>query len=153
MPSPSTVAIVVALVIGALLPLQALINAQLGRATSGALFASFVSFLTGTLVLGVVMLAARTPWPGPTTLSAVPGWAWVGGSIGAVYVVSATVLVPRLGAGALICLVVLGQILASLALDHYGVLVAPRPADALRLAGAGLVLLGVLLVVQPWASR
>jgi transporter family-2 protein len=106
-----------AVVAGALLPLQALINAQLGQRTSGALFASFASFL-----------------------------------IGALFVVAATVLVPRLGAAALICLAVFGQLVGSLLLDHYGVLHAPKPADAMRIAGAVLVALGALMVVRPWQS-
>lgn len=139
-----------AVIIGAFLPLQALINAQLGRATAGPLFASFVSFLVGTIALGAALLAMRTPLPGTQMLGAVPGWAWLGGIIGAVYVFSATLLVPRLGAAALICLVVFGQVVASLALDHHGVLSAVRPADGLRMVGGVLVAIGAVLVVQPW---
>lgn len=145
--------VAVAVAIGAFLPLQALINAQLGRATQGPLFASFVSFLVGTLSLGAVLLVMRTPVPGTQVLGNVPAWAWLGGLIGAVYVFSATLLVPRLGAASLICLVIFGQVVASLLLDHYGVLASTRPADALRICGAALVLVGALLVVQPWQGR
>jgi transporter family-2 protein len=141
-----------AVVAGALLPLQALINAQLGQRTSGALFASFASFLIGTLALGVALLVTRTALPALQHTTAVPSWAWLGGVIGALFVVAATVLVPRLGAAALICLAVFGQLVGSLLLDHYGVLHAPKPADAMRIAGAVLVALGALMVVRPWQS-
>jgi bacterial/archaeal transporter family-2 protein len=145
--------IVLAVVIGAFLPLQALINAQLGRITVGPLFASFVSFLVGTVTLGAVILALRTPVPGAAMLGNVAAWVWAGGALGAVYVVGATLLVPRLGATALTCLIVLGQVVASLLLDHYGVLASPRPADLARVSGVALVLAGVVLVVQPWQGR
>ena len=51
-----------ALVAGALLPLQALINARLGHATAGGLFASAGSFLVGTVALATVLLVARRNW-------------------------------------------------------------------------------------------
>jgi len=137
---------------GVLLPLQALINAQLGQRTSGALFASFASFLVGTLVLGVALLATRTSMPSLQQGAGVPAWAWTGGAIGALFVLSATVLVPRLGAAALICLAVFGQLVGSLLLDHFGVLHAPKPADAMRIAGAALVAVGALMVVRPWQA-
>jgi len=148
----ASLGIVVALVIGALLPLQALINARLGALTHGALYASFVSFLVGTCLLGALLLATRTPLLPAQSLAALPSWIWLGGAIGAAFVFAATLLVPKLGAGAMICLVVLGQVLASLALDHFGVLGAQRPADALRMFGGLLVIVGAALVVRPWQT-
>lgn len=142
--------IMLATVIGALLPLQALINARLGSATQGPLFASFASFFVGTVALGIALMATRTALPSAQGMGGVPAWVWTGGVIGAVYVLSATVLVPRIGAAALICTVVFGQILGSLLLDHYGVLNAPRPVDAFRIIGAALVAIGALMVVRPW---
>ncbi|MFN7136728.1 MAG: DMT family transporter, partial [Thermomonas sp.] len=59
---------------------------------------------------------------------------------------------PRIGAAGMICLAVLGQVTASLLLDQYGVLQAPKPVDGLRLLGALLVLAGVVLVVAPWRA-
>jgi transporter family-2 protein len=52
----------------------------------------------------------------------------------------------------MVCLAVLGQVTASLLLDQFGVLQAPKPVDALRILGALLVLAGVVLVVAPWRS-
>lgn len=146
----ATLGIFVAVAVGALLPLQALINARLGALTNGAVYASFVSFLVGTCLLGLILLASRTPLFPATPLAALPGWIWLGGAIGACLVLVATLLVPKIGAGALICLIVLGQLLGSLLLDHFGVLGAQRPADALRIVGAVLVIIGAALVVRPW---
>lgn len=144
--------LLLAVAIGALLPLEALMNARLGQGTRGPLFAAFVTCLGGAAALGMMLAVAR-PAAAASGWSAVPFWLWCGGALGATYLASATMLVPRLGAAGLICLVVLGQMLSSLLLDHYGVLDAPRrPADALRAAGAVLVAAGALLVVQPWRS-
>lgn len=141
-------ALLIAIAIGALLPLQALINARLGQLTFGPLFAALASFAVGTLALLAAWLAAVRPaaaaWQMP------PWWAWTGGLIGAAFVFAATLLVPRLGAAALICLVVGGQLAGSLLLDHFGVLQARQPVDAMRVLGMLLVAVGMLLVVRPW---
>jgi bacterial/archaeal transporter family-2 protein len=140
-----------AIVIGALLPVEALLNARLAQVTRGPLFAAFVTCIVGAAALGSVLFATRafTPVPGP---GSAPPWIWLGGLLGATYLASATMLVPRLGAAALICLVILGQVLSSLLLDHYGVLNSVRPADPVRVLGAVLVAAGALLVARPWQA-
>ena len=137
--------------IGAIIPLQGLVNARLATALHGPVMAAFVSFLVGSVVLGTWLLVARTPW-GAVPDARFPAWIWIGGLLGAIYVAVFTLLIPRVGAAAAICLAVFGQVIASLALDHFGVLQAQRPADWTRVAGALLVLLGVLLVAAPWKA-
>ena len=137
--------------IGAILPLQGLVNARLAGALHGPVMAAFVSFLVGSVVLGAWLLVARTPL-GATPDARFPAWIWVGGVLGAIYVAVFTLLIPRVGAAAAICLAVFGQVVASMLLDHYGVLQAQRPADWTRVTGAILVLLGVLLVAAPWKA-
>ena len=147
----ATGGLALAVFIGMLLPLQALINAALGRQTFGPLFAALMSFAVGTVVLTVWWAASRPAFEA-AALAKVPWWAWTGGAIGAVYVAAATLLVPRMGAAALICAVVFGQVVGSLLLDHFGVLHARAPIDPLRVVGALLVVAGALLVVRPWQS-
>lgn len=144
-------AMLVIVAIGAILPLQGLVNARLATALHGPVMAAFVSFLVGSVVLGAWLLASRTPW-GAAPEARFPAWIWIGGVLGAIYVAVFTLLIPRVGAAAAICLAVLGQVTASLLLDHFGVLQVQRPADWMRIAGAALVLLGVLLVSAPWRS-
>lgn len=144
--------LLLAVAIGALLPMEALMNARLGQATRGPLFAALVTCLVGAATLAILLAVVRPAASTSNGVGTLPLWLWFGGLLGATYLASATMLVPRLGAAALICLVVFGQLLASLLLDHFGVLNAPRPADALRLAGTVLVAGGALLVVQPWRA-
>lgn len=141
-----------AVFIGMLLPLQALINAAMGRQTFGPLFAALLSFAVGTGVLAVWWMASRPVFE-PAALARAPWWAWTGGAIGAVYVAAATLLIPRMGAAPLICLVVFGQLLGSLLLDHFGVLHARQPIDGMRVLGTLLVIAGALLVVRPWRAH
>jgi transporter family-2 protein len=142
--------ILMVVLVGTLLPLQALVNARLGQITAGAVFAATVSFLVGTISLALLLVAMRPNWPDVAQLGRLPAWAWTGGLIGAAYVAIATITVPRLGASALISLTVLGQLTGAILLDHFGVLHSPQPATPLRVAGMLLILGGVLLVVQPW---
>ena len=143
--------LLVAILIGAILPLQGLINARLGMHIGGPVVAAFVSFLVGTVMLGAYLLATRTPFLLQGSLK-LPAWVWAGGVFGAIYVTCFTLLIPRIGAAGMICLAVLGQVTASLLLDQFGILQVPKPVDAVRLIGALLVLAGVVLVVAPWRT-
>ena len=136
--------------IGAVLPLQALVNARLGQLTFGPLFAALVSFCVGTLALAAGWLAMRPQAFDLATLARMPWWAWSGGVFGAAFVAVATLMIPRMGAASLICLVVFGQMAGSLLLDQFGVLHPRQPADTLRVLGVVLVAIGALLVVKPW---
>ena len=143
--------LLVVVLIGAILPLQGLVNARLGTHVGGPIAASFVSFVFGTLLLGLYLLATRTP----VTLQGAlkfPPWIWAGGFFGAVYVALFTLLMPRIGAAGMVCLAVLGQVTASLLLDQFGILQPQRTVDLTRLLGALLVLGGVVLVVEPWRT-
>lgn len=141
----------IAVAIGMLLPLQGLVNARLGAQLGGPITAAFVSFVIGTALLGAYLLLTRTALA-PTAQARFPAWIWAGGALGALYVASFTLLVPRLGSASLICLAILGQVVASLVLDHFGVLQTARKADTTRILGAALVMLGVLLVAAPWRT-
>jgi len=68
---------------------------------------------------------------------------------GAGYVASVTVVGPRLGAMALLALVLIGQMVASLAVDGFGVMGFPQsPVTPSRLLGAVLLVAGALLIVR-----
>lgn len=136
-----------AMVGGAVLPLQALINARLGGSMNGPIWAATISFAVGTVGLLGYLLAQRAPFPSLSQAATVPAWAWLGGLLGAFYVTAATMTVPKLGAAALISLVILGQMTASLLLDHFGVLSAGQPVTPVRAIGALMLVGGAMLIV------
>ncbi len=56
-------------------------------------------------------------------------------------------MVPRLGAATVIALIVVGQMLGSLAFDHFGLLNIPQHGvNPVRLTGAAFLILGVVLI-------
>jgi transporter family-2 protein len=132
---------------GAMLPFQAGINAELAGWVNSPVRAAFVSFLVGTLVLLVIAALVFKPLPSWTRLGDAPWWVWIGGALGAFYVAGSIVSAPKLGAATLIALVVAGQALASLAVDHFGwVGFEESPITLGRIGGMVLIAGGVILV-------
>jgi bacterial/archaeal transporter family-2 protein len=132
---------------GAMLPIQFGVNAQLARWVESPLRASLVSFAVGTLVLLVAALPVLRGWPGAERLGAAPWWVWVGGALGAFYVLGSIVTAPRLGAVTLVALILAGQAAASLVIDHFGWVGFPEHAVTPgRVLGVALLAAGVVLV-------
>jgi bacterial/archaeal transporter family-2 protein len=139
--------LLMALAAGVLLPVQAGLNAQLRSALGTPVAAALVSFLVGTASLSLVALLLRTPLPLGRAWAVTSPWQWSGGVIGAVYVLAAIVLAPKLGAATLIAAVVAGQMITSLLLDQYGLVGFPvHPLTLVRVLGAALVIAGVILI-------
>lgn len=138
--------ILLAFVSGAFLPIQAGLNAKLGKAGQSALHASLTSFVVGTLALVIYILATRqtVSWEG---LKAAPGYAWLGGLLGAFYVTVIVLAFPKLGPGLTFGLVVTGQMLFSALLEHYNILVAqPSPISWTKVLGMTLIIAGVVIM-------
>ena len=136
-----------ALLAGAMLPFQFGINAQLAQWVGGAVPASLVSFVVGALALLVATLAVVRDVPAGEKVAAAPWWVWIGGFLGAFYVLGSVVTAPRLGAVTLFTLILAGQAIASLLVDHFGWVGFPEHAITPgRLAGVALVSAGVALV-------
>lgn len=136
-----------ALLLGVALSVQVGVNAQLRGGLGHPLVAATASFLVGTIGLLLVTAAVRPSLPAVGQLSRVPWWQWTGGLLGAVYIASAIVLAPRLGAAAMLATIVAGQMAASLVLDHFGWLGFPvQPVSPLRVVAVLLILSGVLLL-------
>jgi transporter family-2 protein len=133
---------------GACVAVQAGVNAQLAHWVGSPLRAAFVSFLVGTTALVLVaVVAVRKAYPSGARVGEAPWWVWVGGLLGAFYVVVAIVSAPKLGAATLIAAVVAGQTIASVVVDQYGWVGFPeRHLSPGRIAGILLVASGVALV-------
>lgn len=132
---------------GASLALQQVLNAKLRVTLGSPWWAGFASYLVGMLL----MLALASFAPGPrlslalvsrTTLPV-----WSGGLFGAIFIITAILTVPRFGAATVLTLVVVGQMIGSLAFDQFGLLGLPQQsASPIRLIGAGVLIAGVVMV-------
>ncbi len=128
---------------------QSGVNSELGRTLGHPVWATLVSLSTSVLVTYAaalaVLLLLRLPLPGLAAVAAAPWWTWTGGVLGVAYVVVTLLLAPRLGAAGMIAAIVAGQMVASLLLDQFALAGFPsRPISLWRLAGAALVVAGVL---------
>lgn len=137
-----------AFAVGMLLPFQAGINAQLKGFLGNPVQAALLSFTVGTFLLLLLAVALRLPVPSGKVLAGIPWWAWVGGGFcGAIYITMIILLTPRLGASTAFGLIIAGQLIMSIALDHYGMVgFATHPVNLWRIVGVVLLIIGVILI-------
>ncbi len=145
------VLVVLALIAGVAVPVQFAANARMGGAAGGPVTAA-ISFFVGTaaLLLAVagILLAGYGESPMVPGATEVPWWAWAGGFLGAFYVTMSIILTPRLGASVTIGFIIGGQMIASIILDHFGLLNLPTsPATLPKLGGAVLVVVGAVIIL------
>jgi transporter family-2 protein len=142
--------ILLALIAGAVLPIQGAINGLL-RADIGAPFpVGAFSFAIATLSMLIVLALTRLadgPKPEFAGLMQMPWWGWIGAACGATYVTTVFTAIPAIGAATTVGLTVAGQQIASLFVDRYGWFRLPKRAiSALRFAGVGILLIGVAII-------
>lgn len=126
--------------------IQGGVNAQLTKHwAKNSVLASAISFAVGALALWIISIVLRIPIPALT--ENIKWWHWTGGFLGAYFVYSLVFLSPKVGASMVVALILAGQILAAVILDHFGLVgYAVRSITMLRLFGIGLLGVGVLLI-------
>jgi transporter family-2 protein len=126
---------------------QQALNADLSRCLGSAAWAGLISYCGGVITMLPVLLVTRQPWLTASSVAKSSWWMWTGGFWGAIYIVTALVLLPRMGAATVVALLVSGQMLASLAFDQLGILgLVHHPVSLPRLLGAVFLLIGVVLI-------
>lgn len=141
------VLVLLTLLAGAMLPVQAAVNTRLGQAIDSTIWAATISgaVLTATLAAAGAALAGGPPRL--SGLSSAPWWAWAGGICGALVLSAMAAATPKLGAATTIAMVVAGQVLCAFALDRFGLLgLAVHPLTLRRIVAACLLVGGALLV-------
>jgi transporter family-2 protein len=133
---------------GSVLATQVGVNGRLRVRTGDPVYAALISSTIAALSLLIYsVVVVREPWPAVVRLTSAPWWIWTGGLMGALYVVMSLVLVSRLGGAALFGSIVLGQMLAAITMDHFGLLGLQRhEVNLWRVFGALLLVAGVVLI-------
>lgn len=138
--------ILLAFISGALLPVQAGLNARMGRAVDSPVFAALISFVVGTVALSLYIILTRQQISF-ASVTKVPAYVWTAGLMGAFYVTAIVILMPQLGPALSFALVVAGQMIIAVLLEHFQVLTAvPHPFNWWRLLGILLIVGGVIIV-------
>lgn len=139
-----------ALFAAALLPVQAALNGAINRVLERPLLVVLIS-LSGSAVFAIVigLATGRLGLVSAERAAQVPGWAWPVGVLGAIYLASQPIVVPRLGAATFMSLSVVAQIGMATLLDHLGAVGLPQhAASPLRILGVAVMLAGLMLVVR-----
>jgi transporter family-2 protein len=139
--------LLVAVAVGAAVPMQSAINAQMALVQGHPLYGALANTLTASALLASLVVALRLPPPDLRGAAAGPWWLWSGGVIGAAFVFGALFVAPRIGAAAFAAATIFGSAVAALAIDHFGGFGFPvRALDLQRVAGAACLLAGVVLL-------
>ncbi|GLO64452.1 MULTISPECIES: DMT family transporter [Oceanobacillus] len=110
-------AYILAVLAGAALSFESAIYGQLGE-TIGELETSFYNFFMGSLIMGLLWL-----FFGKGRLSyamEAPKWSLLGGILGVVYLTAIVISVPYVGVGITMVTVIIGQLIMSMVIEHFG---------------------------------
>ena len=135
--------------IGIAMTIQTAINTQLREFLYSPLQSALFSFFIGTIVLAMMVFFQPTEKPQLEQFIKMPWYLWLGGFLG-VYAISMSIYTaPKLGFLTLSGLIVFGQVLASMVVDHFGFLGAEKtPIHWQRFLGGVVIFIGVLLTLQ-----
>ena len=131
---------------GVTVALQPIINANLASRV-GVINSSMISFGVGTLFLAVVSVAYRNG--SLKELFGTPLWMLTGGLLGAFFVTTLILAVPRIGTLAALSASIATQLAAGAVLDHFGLFGGRQiPLDLWRVGGIGLLFAGAAIVLK-----
>ena len=137
----------VALIAGMVAPLQAGLNGKMGRAIVDPFYAALISFAVGTLGLFCYALFTKVNFSSIRYAANIHWTVWSAGLLGAFYVTAIIILTPKLGSALSFGLIIAGQLMMALFLDHFGLLGVPvQPFGWQRLLGIALVMAGVIVI-------
>lgn len=139
--------LLIALLAGAMMPTQAATNNKMAAFVDSPVLSALISFGVGTVALFVYVILSGVPLSNIANAKDAPAIAWVGGLLGAFFVAAAVSLVPRLGVAMTFSLIIAGQMLVTLVIDHFGLLGVPvKEISVARIAGILLITAGVILI-------
>jgi len=138
-----------ALGIGIAMAIQTALNTQLRESLHSPLQAAFISFLIGTIVLGLLVSFEDATKPSLAQLGQIPWYLWLGGFLG-VYAISVSIYTaPKFGFLTLSGVIIFGQLGMSMLLDHFGWLGNEKvPVNWQRILGAIMIFAGVIFTFQ-----
>ena len=139
--------IVLALLAGMAVPVQATMNSKLSDSLGSPLVAAFYALGIGAAVLFVLLILSGASFANLSTLRQTPWVFWLGGFFGAFFVASMAITVPKIGVGLALALTVAGQMLVAIIIDHFGWMeMEQRTISVWRVVGAALITAGVILI-------
>nr|WP_263314903.1 DMT family transporter [Mammaliicoccus sp. Marseille-Q6498] len=135
---------------GCLPPIQTAVNSALRYEVQSYYLSALISFAIGTTALFILSLIIvrriRFSLTQPEQGKIKPIY-FIGGPLGAIFVTTNILLMPELGAALTLMVVILGQMLMGLIIDHFGLFNTPKyKITTRRLVGAILVFIGIVIL-------
>ncbi len=139
--------IALAVVAGLAVAYQPGMNAKFAEAAPHRIYGGVQSFFIGFAVLAIIALFIRTPPMQVHKISALPWWSWLGGTLGAFFVMTAIFLVPKMGTTVYVACMLAGQLIGSIIIDHFGHMgLAQHPFTPGRALGILLLVAGIACI-------
>jgi transporter family-2 protein len=123
------------------IPMMAAFNAGLGQQLGSSVAATFVLFVVGVVLAGVIMLAAGSA-PDVSRFGFDRPYVYFGAVFILFYALSITWAAPRIGVGNAVFFVLLGQLVMAAVIDHFGLWGAIKTGITARRAG-GIVIMAI----------
>ena len=140
---------VLAFSIGCFIPFQGIITSNLAQKIQHPFGAAFINFLGGLTLFALAISFSSVALPSFKKVSAIPWYLFTGGIIGSAFIFGAVFALPKIGASSFFGQIVLGQLLMTLIVDHYGVFGLPiHKIDSPRVLGMSMLIAGSFLILR-----
>lgn len=137
------------IIAGVAMSIQSGVNGQLRAGLQHPILAALISFVGGTLALLLLLLFSKQALPPATVYSGMEWYKYTGGFLGVIVVVFVILSVHEVGASNMFVLIVAGQLLTALLMDHFGLLgLLENPVSAKKIIGMLMVIGGAWLVTK-----
>ena len=135
------------LIAGLGIPVMAALNGGLGSRLQSPALASSILLLVG-FVIATLYLLSSEGMPNKIFGSGTPWYYYFGGFFVMFYIMTITWVAPKFGVSNAVSFVLLGQLIAMSAIDHFGLFGSQAyTIDTRRIAGLMVMALGVFLVL------
>jgi len=135
--------------IGCFIPFQGIITANLSKKIEHPYGAAFINFTGGALLFSMALILSPIALPTYKKMSTIPWYLFTGGIIGSLFIFGALFALPKIGSSSFFGLVVLGQLLMTLIVDHYGIFNLPiHKIDSIRVIGVSFLVIGAFLILK-----
>ncbi len=139
--------LILAVIVGFALPIQGALGARLGGLLPDPMYSAFISYMGGLLTCMVVLLIRQPILPQIHEIASINWYLFLPGVLGAIFVSSMVYLIPHIGVANMLVAAIIGQLLMSMTLDHFGAFGNPiLRIDGMRLLGALLLLAGLICI-------
>ncbi|MFD2523508.1 DMT family transporter [Emticicia soli] len=129
--------------------IQSGVNAELRKSINNPIYTAIFSFSIGLISLLLITPLFKEPFPSLASLKSIAWWKWTGGLLGAFFVTTVILSIQRVGSANMLALIVAGQLITAMTLDHFGLLgFKIHPISVWRIIGGIVTVIGVYLIVK-----